>query len=141
MSNVENAVDLFGKGLSCSQAVLTAYGPRLGLETEMAMKVASTFGGGIGRTGETCGAVTGALMALGLKYDKDDPEGKAKSIGRAKVFMDKFKERHNTVKCKELLQCDISTPEGMARSKDEKITANLCPRFIRNAAEILEEML
>ena len=69
MSNVETALTCFKEGHSCAQAIVVVYGPKLGLDRESALKIASTFCGGLGMTGETCGAVTGALMVLGLKYD------------------------------------------------------------------------
>lgn len=68
MNQSERAVACFKEGFSCSQAVFSTFAPQLGLECELALKVAGLFGGGMGRLGEVCGAVTGALMALGLKY-------------------------------------------------------------------------
>ena len=68
MSKVDSVLSGFSDDLDCAQALVSTYGPELGLDRETAIKVADAFTGGIGRTGETCGAVTGALMVLGLKY-------------------------------------------------------------------------
>ncbi len=140
MNDIETAVEYFNKGCSCSQAVLAAYGPKLGLDRESALKIASTFGGGIARTGQTCGAVTGALMALGLKYNMDDPKAKDKSIALAREFLDKFKACNGSTTCRELVGYDVSTPEGFAYARENKLFGN-CGKFVRNAAEIVEDML
>jgi C_GCAxxG_C_C family probable redox protein len=70
MNKVERAVYCFNQGFSCSQAVLSTYGPKFELDPELALKVSGAFGAGMGRMGETCGAVTGAFMVIGLKYGK-----------------------------------------------------------------------
>ncbi len=79
MNQSERAIAYFKEGFNCSQAVFAAFAPQSGLEREMALRIAGTFGGGMGRLGEVCGAVTGALMALGLQYgctDAQNAEGK-----------------------------------------------------------------
>lgn len=142
MDEIETAVNYFKSGYSCSQSVLAAFGPKLGLDLETALKVASTFGGGIGRTGETCGAITGALMVLGLKYDRTEPEAKENSIKRAREFINKFKTRspHGVTTCRDLLGHDISTPTGRAFAKENGLYGN-CTNLVQYAAEIVKEML
>lgn len=135
------AAFLFKQGLSCSQAILAAYGPKLGLIPELAIKIASTFGGGIGRRGETCGAVTGALMVLGLLHDIKDSGANARSISLARKFMDRFQSRNGSVICRELLQCDLNTPEGLAKNRELHLTAKFCSKFVQDAGEIVEEMI
>ncbi|UCD85357.1 MAG: C_GCAxxG_C_C family protein, partial [Deltaproteobacteria bacterium] len=68
MSKVKSAVSCFKEGFSCSQVLLSTYGTDFGLDRETALKVAGAFGGGMGRMGEVCGAVTGAFMVIGLKH-------------------------------------------------------------------------
>ena len=138
MSKVEQAMTYFSEGYSCSQAILAAYGPELGLDRDNAVKLASTFSGGMGMTGETCGAVTGALMALGLKFNEADAEAKAKSIQRAKLFLGQFQERHGSTLCMELIAYDHSTPDIMSYVRANNLTQTTCPKFVRTAAEILE---
>lgn len=144
MSDVERAVSCFEGGFNCCQAVLSTYGPRFGLERELALKVASGFGGGIGRQGETCGAVTGAIMVIGLKEGgtlAEDKESQDRSYGLVGRFSEKFKARHGSILCRELLGGDISTPEGRQTAIDKGLFEKLCPNFVRASAEILEQLL
>lgn len=107
------------------------------------MKIASGFGGGMGRMAETCGTVTGAMMVLGLRFGAALPDRAAKELVYAKVwkFADRFKTRNGSLLCRDLLACDISTPEGYEAAKEKQLVSTTCPKFVRDAAEILEEML
>ena len=144
MNRVERAVSCFKEGFTCSQAMLSTYGPQLGLNPELALKVSGAFGGGMARMGETCGAVTGAFMVIGLKYGNARVEGKQakeKTYGLVKEFVDRFKSRNGSIVCRELLGCDISTPEGRDLAKEKNLFATLCPKFVQDAAEIIEQIL
>jgi C_GCAxxG_C_C family probable redox protein len=144
MSKVEEAVACFEEGFSCSQAVLSAYAPQFGLERESALKVSGAFGAGMGRMGETCGAVTGAFMVIGLKHGKtraEDDEAKERAYRLVQEFADRFKARHGSIVCRELLGCDLSISEQRALAQEKKLTATLCPGFVRDAAEIVEQIL
>ena len=139
---IVDAEGLFSGGVNCAQAIVAAYGPELGLEREYALKVAGAFGSGMG-IGETCGAVTGALMIIGLRVAKIDGSrftSRDKTYHLASEFVRQFKYRHGTVSCRDLLGCDLSTPEGRQRAKNEKYFEKRCPKFVHDAAEILEEM-
>lgn len=97
MSKIEAAVRSFMGDLDCAQALLSIYGPALGLDREIAIRIADAFGGGMGRTGETCGAVTGSLMVLSLKYggpaNGDAPDGRR--VHRvASSFIERFRDRN-----------------------------------------------
>lgn len=144
MNNIDRAVSCFKEGFNCAQALLSTYGSQFGLDLEMALKTAGAFGGGMGRMGETCGAVTGAFMVIGLKYGKiksEDEQTKEKAYSLVGEFVEKFKSRNGSVLCRELLGCDISAPEGMKLAIDKNLSAILCPKFIQDAAEIVEEIL
>jgi len=145
MSKADLALDCFKEGFNCSQAVVSAFAPELGLDRETALRVAAAFGGGMGRTGETCGAVSGALMAIGLRYGQSTPEdkqAKEKTYEIAREFLDRFGVLHEgCVKCRDLLGYDISTPEGMQTAREKDLFQTLCPEFVRDAAEIAEQML
>ena len=144
MSKVDSAVAVFNRGYSCSQAILSTYGAQLGLERELALKIASAFGGGMGRMGKTCGAVTGALMVIGLKHGLVElPDQKAKETTYALVreFMKRFIARNGSVECKVLLGCDLSTPEGVRYAKDKNLVSTICPKLVQQAAEILEDLV
>jgi C_GCAxxG_C_C family probable redox protein len=144
MNQIENAISSFKQGFSCSQAILSTFGEQFGLDRNTALKLAAGFGGGMGRLAGTCGGVTGAFMVLGLKYgavSAEDREAKELTYERVREFAVQFKERNGSLECRELLGCDISTPDGLQAFKDKELISTLCPKFVRDAAEILEEML
>lgn len=141
MSKIDLAEKIFRERLSCSQAILATYGPQLGLDWETAIKVSSAFGGGMSRTGVVCGAVTGALMVIGLTSDVNDITAKDKVYDQSQVFCTQFKERHGSICCKDLLGYDISTPEGRSMIKEKNLPQTICACFVRDAAEILETLL
>ena len=126
---IETALSRFAEGFNCSQAVLSAYAE--GMDEETALKIASGFGGGMGRMAETCGAVTGAMMVLGLKFGAVSPDREAKERGYAKVkeFADRFKARNGSLVCRDLLGCDISTPEGHQIAKEKSLFTTVCPKY------------
>ncbi len=124
--------------------MLSTYGPRFGLDREQALRVAGAFGAGMARTGETCGAVTGGLMVIGLKHAKmrpDDDDSRELAYALAQEFMDAFRERNGSLLCRGLLDVDVSTPEGMAKVREGNLFQTVCPRFVRGASEILEGLL
>ncbi|MCX6031403.1 MAG: C-GCAxxG-C-C family protein [Chloroflexi bacterium] len=144
MSHVDLAASCFREGFSCSQAVFSAFAPDLGLEREMALRVAGAFGGGMARLGETCGAVTGALMVIGLKHGQISPEDKPakdKTYALARAFAEQFVAQHGSLRCPELLGCHIGTAEGMQLAKDKGLFVSLCPKLVSDAAEIVERLL
>jgi C_GCAxxG_C_C family probable redox protein len=111
----EKAAADFGKGFNCSQAVLGAFAAETGLDKKLAMKVSSGFGGGVARSGDICGAVTGAIMALGLKFfstEADIQQAKAEVYKIVNEFRERFKKRHGSILCRELLGYDVSTADG-----------------------------
>ena len=137
MDPIERAVALFEDDHNCAQSLLMAYAPEWGLDAEIARRIAATFGGGIVSQGDTCGAVTGALMAIGLRYG-DKSKDELKSI--AQLFLDRFCGRHGTTVCRELLELDISIVEELDRAREEGVFASRCPQFVRDAAEILSDL-
>ena len=142
MSDVPRAVELFRDGCACSQAVLAVYGPPLGLPQVQAMQLAAGFGGGM-RQGETCGAVAGAFMVLGLRHCSTDcgkSKGREEVNARVLEFAGKFKQRNGSLLCRDLLGCDISTAEGMKQAEEQNLFKTTCVQMVRDAAEILEEM-
>jgi C_GCAxxG_C_C family probable redox protein len=144
MDRVERAVSLFQEGFSCSQALVAAYGDCFGLDRDFALRIAAGFGGGMGRMAHTCGAVTGAFMLIGLKYggtDAKDRQAKEKTHEVVREFARRFLTFHESLVCKELLGCDISTPEGSQTAKEKKLAATICPKLVKSAAEILQEMI
>ncbi len=144
MNRVAGAVSCFDEGFSCAQAVASTYGPEFGLSREMALKVSGAFGGGMAGMGETCGAVTGALMVIGLRHGRtnaEDTETKEKAYNLVKEFVEHFKSRNESIVCRELLGCDIGTPEGKALAEERDLHATRCTKLVRDAAEIMEQLL
>jgi C_GCAxxG_C_C family probable redox protein len=143
MKRSEHALEEFSSGLNCSQAVLAEYAEELGVDFEIAQRIACGFGGGMGRMGGTCGAVTGAFMVIGLKACAPDPRdafAKARTYTLVQAFAEEFEARHQTLSCRELLECDISTPEGFDEARRSGVLAERCPAYVSDAVEILEEM-
>lgn len=141
MTTTEQADAFFADGYNCAQAVLAAFGPEYGLSLEQCMKIAGPFGGGIARTGETCGVVSGALLALGMACADPTPAGKAANYALAQDFLARFTARHGTLRCKALLGCDISTPEGQAEAKARDLHHTTCAGLVHDAAALLEALL
>jgi C_GCAxxG_C_C family probable redox protein len=143
MSQVSLAVERFKSGCACSQAVCATYGPRYGLDENQGMRIAAAFAGGM-RVAETCGAVTGALMVLGLAHCSDScrtgPERQA-AYAATLTFFEQFNKRHGSLSCRELLGCDISTPEGNKLAAEQGLFRTKCVDLVRDAAQILEDML
>jgi C_GCAxxG_C_C family probable redox protein len=138
----EESVALFKEGFNCAQAVLATYGA--GLERETALRLAAPFGGGMGDTGEVCGAVTGALMAIGLVHGNTsarDMRGIIKVQGLTRELIRRFSSLHGSTLCRELLGCDIGTKEGMKEAGKRRLFVTSCPEFVRDVSELLDEML
>ena len=143
MNHVEKAEEYFNHNFNCSQAVFTAFATEQGLDEELALKIATQFGGGA-RKGEMCGAVSGALMVLGLKYGHchaADAEEKGKAYQISEDFMNRFIEKNGTVVCRELLGYDVSKKEDVEKIKELNLFKTTCPEMIRCATEIVDEMM
>ena len=142
-SEIEAAAVHFKDGYNCAQALLSAFGLRYGLDRATASRVAAAFGSGMGM-GDACGAVTGAFMVIGLHYSKEKGGSifsRDKTEEVAREFVARFKARNKVTTCRDLLGCDISTPEGRKAAKQENHFKKRCPQFVRDAAEILDELL
>jgi C_GCAxxG_C_C family probable redox protein len=129
---------------NCSQSVLLAYAPELGLERDLALRVATGFGGGMGRLAATCGAVTGAFMVLGLKYgmvDAANQDAKEKTYALVQEFARQFKARCGALDCRDLLGCDLSAPGGLQIAREKQLFDTRCPLLIQAATEILDQLL
>jgi len=142
--NGEAAAAMFLEGYNCAQSVLVCCGREYGLPRDTAIRVAQAFGGGIGRTGNVCGAATGALMVIGLKCsakDAADLPAKAEAGRIAQEFLAQFKARSGSLLCRDIIGCDLSTPEGYKYAVESGRHKTICPKAIRDAAEIIEELL
>jgi C_GCAxxG_C_C family probable redox protein len=108
------------------------------------LRVACVFGAGMARTGGACGAVTGGLMVIGLhhaKVRKDDDDSRELAYALAQEFMDAFRQQNGSLFCRELLGADVSLPEGIAEVRAKDLFHTVCPRFVRSACLLLDELL
>ena len=144
MKKTDRAASVFADGYNCAQAVFSTVAPGLGLDEETAARIATPFGGGMARMGGTCGAVTGAFMALGLARGGGRPadrETKEEMYVIALEFVKRFMERNGSIVCRDLLGCDIGTHEGHERAKQQGLFDTVCSKLVKDAVEIVEDML
>jgi C_GCAxxG_C_C family probable redox protein len=141
MDRQEQADEYFRQGFSCSQSVLAACADHFGLDEKKALGVAGAFGGGLARSGETCGAVTGALMVVGLKYGKltaEDQTAKDETYRIGQQLMADFAAEHGSTTCRILLGYDLSDPVQRQAAHDAGATRKVCPALVRAAVEWLQ---
>lgn len=136
MNEINEAIELFENGYVCSQAVFAAFSPDLGLPKEQALKIGACFGSGM-RKGEVCGACTGALMVLGLKYGDD----KAKSNEVCERFLEEFEKENGSYICNDLLGCDIKTREGVEFAVENNLFKEFCPKMVESAAKLTKKII
>ena len=142
-SKVDEVMEFFqnGKGFNCAQSIFATYCEDFGLDRETALKLSCSLGGGMGRLGQACGAVSGACLVIGLKHGKflpDDRESKENTYKLVQEFGRRFIERNQTLNCHELLQIDLRYAD--AQTIKERVRET-CPRAVKDAAEILESIL
>ena len=142
MSKAETAIKLF-ESYNCAQSVLAAYAEDFNTNKNQALSFAVGFGGGMGRTQDVCGAVTGAIMALGLSSEFKEGDGRDKiNTVYAKVqrFLNEFAEAKGTIKCRDLLGCDLKTEEGQKYFKEHNLKES-CRGYVRLCCEMLDKYL
>jgi C_GCAxxG_C_C family probable redox protein len=137
----EIAVSVFSQNYNCSQSVFSAFAEQAGFDRETALRLASPFGGGVARRGEVCGAVSGALLALGLARGADKPAGKEEIYRLSQEFMRLFEQKHTSLLCRDLIAFDISTPDGHQAAREKQVFTTICPLLVRDAAEIVQKLL
>jgi C_GCAxxG_C_C family probable redox protein len=143
-NKINEAEACFDKGFNCCQSVLSTYGKEMGLGEQEALKIASGFGAGIAYMGDICGAVTGAFMVIGLKFGRfnvEDSAAKDKTYRLISEFVRIFKEKNGSIKCNDLLDTDVSTQEGLQKAHEEGKFSTVCPKMVRDAADIVGRLL
>jgi C_GCAxxG_C_C family probable redox protein len=139
------AVMIFDNNYNCAQSVLSVFADNLGLHKDIAFKLANNFGAGIAYTQQTCGAVTGALMAIGLKYGKGENgtnDDKEMANDMATYFITEFKKKHGSTQCLALLEnINFTTPEGAEMAHQRNIFNTHCPEFIKTAVALTEKII
>ncbi|MEN8158027.1 MAG: C-GCAxxG-C-C family protein [Bacteroidota bacterium] len=144
MERSEQAKELFLSGHNCSQALLLTFADDLKYSRELALKIASGFGGGMGKQQETCGAVTGAIMVLGLfrgEQVNNNDELKSKTYGSVRELNRQFTEAFQSTNCLKLTGCDLNTPEGEEKFREEEVMKGICTECVKKAVQIVESMI
>jgi C_GCAxxG_C_C family probable redox protein len=140
-SKSEEAEDLFKQGFACSQAILMTWAGKYGIPLQTAKRIAAAFGGGMGRLRLTCGAITGAFMVIGLEYGNERPEDMTKKLQayeKVRELAARFEKLHGSITCGDLLAKYCGNPSDIEQRRHHSI---ICGRLVRDAAEILEEIL
>ena len=141
-SKKDKALACFGKGFNCAQAVLSVFCEKYGLDNETALKISCGLGAGV-RSGEVCGAVSGAVLVVGLKlghHTAEDKESKANCYAKTEEFLNEFRKAHNTIICRDLLGVDISTEDGRTQAQDRNLFSTICDNLVVSAVIILEDL-
>lgn len=144
MERSQKALDYYSKGFNCSQSVIASFADILNVDEEIALRMASGFGGGMGRMQQTCGAVTGAFMVIGFlrgKYKDGDNEAKELTDNLIQEFSNKFAKEHGSINCKSLIKIDLNTEEGREEAEKTQVFQKKCTYFIKFAVDLLEEII
>ena len=141
MDHSRKAVELFLNGSNCAQAVAVAFCDVTGMDETMAAKLSSSFGGGMGRMREVCGAVSGMLMVLGQLYGYDDPGekdcNKKEHYKLVQELAGQFREEIGSIICREILKNPPADPNPTPRT-EEFYKSRPCVRMVMTAARILD---
>jgi C_GCAxxG_C_C family probable redox protein len=144
MNKIEKTVELYKQDYLCSQSVFGAFCEDYGISKDLGLKLSKFLGFGYLFRGDYCGAVSGALMILGLKYSSGENYNELSDeifYQLAKDYLKRFKEIHSSCTCKELLTADLSTEEGMSFIRENNLFNLKCPDFVRDSAQILTQII
>ncbi len=141
----ERVQQIFDSGFNCAESVLKACQELYQLPgAEVVPRVATGFGGGIGRKGSVCGALTGGIIALGLEMGRVDPkdaQARDRLYAISREIYEKFEKEFGTALCFNLTQCDLTTPEGQKKAKELNLHQNLCSQFVQRVVKWVGEAL
>ncbi|SDN66106.1 C-GCAxxG-C-C family protein [Acetanaerobacterium elongatum] len=143
MDKKQIALGCVKQKFNCAQSTFSAFAEEVGIDQGTALKVASCFGGGM-KCGEVCGAVTGVLMAIGMKYGSvtpDDYEKHQQAYIKGIQFIKQFKQQHGSILCKDLLGYDTSNPAEMAKVLEKGLHISVCAKAITDAIETAEDII
>jgi len=137
---VGRASSLFMEGLACSESVLMGFADANGISSEIIPRIATGFAGGIGRRGSVCGALAGAIMAIGLEYGRNkigDSGPFDLCVAKSSECYKMFEKEFGSVFCFDLIKCDLTTPEGKRIFRESGLRENKCARYVEGATRIL----
>lgn len=142
MGKAEEAISYLNQGANCAQSILSAFSEELGIDKDLALRIASGFGGGMCQ-GEVCGAVTGAILVLNLKYGNSkmgDSETKEKIYHLIRSFSDEFRNRNGSINCSDLLGIDLQKEANRAVAREKGLFKDNCSRYVEAAVKIIENL-
>lgn len=143
-TTTEIAATKFSSGYNCAQSVLYAFRDEAGLSEDLALKLATGLGAGMGRKQEVCGAVTGGILVLGLRHGRDstaDRSATEQTYLKTRELMDRFAAKHGSCLCRQLLQgYDLATEDGLRRAKADGMINKVCGPCVQTVVELLEQM-
>ena len=139
---IEHARSLFSGGFNCAQSVMLAMQAFWGIEEPVEPKVAAAFGSGIGRQGSLCGALTGGVLAIGIRFGTNIPHSKTRhaAYARAQELYRRFQQRCGSVFCRELIGYDLTDSDELNAARNADAVHTGCVRFVDTAVEILTEL-
>ena len=141
----ELAGEKMTEGFNCAQAIFYAYCEDLQFEKDLALKIASGFGGGMGGKGEVCGAVSGGIIVLGFKYgsaEKKNRSAKERTYAKTRELIDQFQKKHGAYICRDLLKgCDLMTKQGQRDFKASDLLNRTCKPCVESVVEILDKIM
>ena len=141
---VEQAVAYYNQGYTCTQSILASFAARYSLQQDLAFRIGESFGAGTSCTNDMCGAVTGAIMVLGLQYGSalsNDEVARSYTYQRVHKLIQRFKDIHGSIQCTDLLGYDLSDPHQLRTVWEKGLFMQLCPILVRDAAQTLIEMI
>ena len=141
---VEQAVAFYNQGYTCTQSILASFAARFDFQQTLAFRIGEPFGAGTSCTGDRCGSVTGAIMVLGLQYGStlsNDDAARSYTYQRVHELIQRFKVIHDSIQCTDLLGYNLSDPQQLQTVREKGLFMQLCPILVRNAAQILIEMI
>jgi C_GCAxxG_C_C family probable redox protein len=140
---VDQAVAFYRQGYTCTQSILASFARHYGLQQDLAFRIGEPFGAGISCTGGMCGAVTGAIMVLGLQYGSalsDDDPARYHTYQLVQELMYRFTHIHGSIQCADLIGYNLSDPQQLQNVIEKGLFFQLCPALIHDAAQILVEI-
>jgi C_GCAxxG_C_C family probable redox protein len=135
----ERAAEHFKRGYNCAQSVLLTMLEHWHVKNELVPKIATGFGGGIGRCGSVCGALTGGVMAISIRCGTNEPlmKERLKAYETVQKFYEQFESQNGSVLCKELIGFDLSVPKQRDKAAKANVFDEKCTVFVKNAVKIL----
>jgi C_GCAxxG_C_C family probable redox protein len=140
----EIALEKYFSDYSCAQSVLYAFCDDLGLDRDTALRLATGFGAGMARKQEVCGALSGGIMAIGLKFGRGEGQDKSVTEDAYQIvweLMSTFEAKYGSCRCRALTGYDLSTPEGQQLSKDNDVKHKVCQGCVQTVVEFVEDFM